>query len=1334
MIDGVVRGLAAGAGLDVEEMLDVLWLSAAYPRSQAGQVSPDGTPASTQADSPAKDAGEGPADPENVPLDTESWADWGADSAPTTAVGLDAPRPLRRVATLPMAVRRLRKVVAPSPQPVVDIEATVEATADASVGSKRWLVPVLTRPPQRALDLALVVDDSRSMRIWGDVFDDLERLLAQTSAFRSVSRWRLSAKEGTIRPHTRHRDDDGNDRVPAALIQRPEQLVDPSVRRLVLVGTDARDRSWYTEAPWDALATWCAAMPTVLVHMLPQQYWGTTAVGAPYMTSRALTPAAPNAQYKHRLAWWIADEDPGGPPLPVVTLTEKSLDTWSQSIVNGTAWTIGITATPPDPGSAPAADGPVEVAVNDFLAKATLGAQRLARILASTDAELSLPLISVLRERLAPETGVAELAEILASGLLKDIEPAGNGGQHQLRYRTGAREILCRGTTVFEGWDAFAAVDRYLKDRQQVNGPFKVKAPDPAGSPEHDVNDKSFHDFHQAMSVHFGLRPSDPISPPVQVDVPEYPASADPEEQPDAGQEHETEPGIAEEQGNEVTGDSEALRDALAAEIAGLGESEDDEFRVASFAADGITVWRVARDENGTPAGRRSSLTTEPVIDPADFYASRLAPSLGQSRLLIAVGTLDAGQAAVLRLLRAAKRAFVYDCQEPFEELLHQAIDSTPLTRWYDLVVLSETADRRLRIDTQPLFQPGATSGDRTERFTMRCGPADDRGTAFTVIARRSGSESLLPDQSRPVQAQSGVVPPGAYRVSALLSRPGSVEFDGLPGRLSADKRPLARLMRQVPERLRKPVPVHLVCLIEVSGGEVQLRRRIDRLEQLITTAADGAEQELAVSVISYGPHAVERGVREDPAAVRARATSPARAVRVLRGLAGRIAPAREYDRAAQTECALNELSGLLDGRPAGTGRPVVVTAGQRPPHPPRLDMRSEILPCHNRVDWRAMITRLRRVPGIRFGALCDPDAVGDIWRDLGRDAFGRLNSEGVIPGFAKDLGLLEGIQVVPFPLVEPGERGVPRRAAPTRVPTATAQLVVLGPPGSGRTTFLGVLDLALKRQHHGFTLAGADEPSMELLISATERLVRHHEFPRAAAGTEKFQGALSGPASSAPQLTQGGAVESTKPAQRPLQLALDIAGPSREIVARTEGILIMFDPIRELEHRDAFTMIDGFLRRVTSEFKPGSSGAPDKLPHYVAVCVTKYDDARVLDAAISLKMLTTDPHDPLGFPRVHDNDAREFFVRLSGVRGHNDGERLVAHLNQVFHEGRVQFFVTSAIGFYVDPRTGRFDPDDTQNFFTPAAEPGTTKIRDGIRPINVVEPILWLADRIAGI
>lgn len=131
------------------------------------------------------------------------------------------------------------------------------------------------------------------------------------------------------------------------------------------------------------------------------------------------------------------------------------------------------------------------------------------------------------------------------------------------------------------------------------------------------------------------------------------------------------------------------------------------------------------------------------------------------------------------------------------------------------------------------------------------------------------------------------MVAPGTYWVTALLSRPGRVRFDGLPAVMSSEQRPLAELLRQVPEELRVLVPVHLACLIEVSGGRARVRRRIDRLEQLIAVA-DAGTRELSVSVISYGPHAIERGVPDEPATVLARAITADRAIRVLRGLVGR--------------------------------------------------------------------------------------------------------------------------------------------------------------------------------------------------------------------------------------------------------------------------------------------------------------------------------------------------------------------------------------------------------------------------------------------------------------
>jgi hypothetical protein len=45
-------------------------------------------------------------------------------------------------------------------------------------------------------------------------------------------------------------------------------------------------------------------------------------------------------------------------------------------------------------------------------------------------------------------------------------------------------------------------------------------------------------------------------------------------------------------------------------------------------------------------------------------------------------------------------------------------------------------------------------------------------------------------------------------------------------------------LKRQVPERLAATEAVHLVCLIETSGGDDQVELRVDRLSQLIDEAA----------------------------------------------------------------------------------------------------------------------------------------------------------------------------------------------------------------------------------------------------------------------------------------------------------------------------------------------------------------------------------------------------------------------------------------------------------------------------------------------------------------
>ena len=70
-------------------------------------------------------------------------------------------------------------------------------------------------------------------------------------------------------------------------------------------------------------------------------------------------------------------------------------------------------------------------------------------------------------------------------------------------------------------------------------------------------------------------------------------------------------------------------------------------------------------------------------------------------------------------------------------------------------------------------------------------------------------------------------------------------------------------------------------------------------------------------------------------------------------------------------------------------------------------------------------------------------------------------------------------------------------------------QIVMLGAPGSGKTTFLSALSIALNRQSLGWRLRGVDEPSVKALIGATELLASGHQFPSSTQDIETYNLAL---------------------------------------------------------------------------------------------------------------------------------------------------------------------------------------------------------------------------------
>jgi hypothetical protein len=306
--------------------------------------------------------------------------------------------------------------------------------------------------------------------------------------------------------------------------------------------------------------------------------------------------------------------------------------------------------------------------------------------------------------------------------------------------------------------------------------------------------------------------------------------------------------------------------------------------------------------------------------------------------------------------------------------------------------------------------------------------------------------------------------------------------------------------------------------------------------------------------------------------------------------------------------------------------------------------------------------------------------------------------------------------------------------------------IAMWGAPGTGKTTFLGVLNIALNQRPYGITMTGSTQASVHALIQMTEVLNVRHEFPPATNAIDYYKWDLfnTRPRQSPP----GGTAAPAKAAK----ITLKLTDPSGELMSNamlsdpvrkeliddivdSAGILFMFDPIREFERGDAFSTTNGLLIELMAAL---ASKDPEnfegKLPHYVAVCVTKFDEPKILETARRLGILRRDPHDPHDVPWVHNNDARKLLAALASVSGSGSGEMLVNALDTYFHPERVQVFVTSAVGFYVDPQSKRFDMDNPQNLVKEAAGmsgAGTSRIRGPLRPINIVEPVLWLSDHI---
>ncbi len=524
MIEDLARSLAVALpDCTADEIADVLWLvTARYepPEALLG-VQPGGeAPVPLRSAEPAarpEAAAEATPDAgrSELMLAPGGSPALGGRMVPAAAVGLRVPA---ATATRQVPMGRIftpfRRVQRPGPL-TVDVDATVEATADA-----RRLI-VVTRPGrERGLDVALVIDTSLVMTVRRSELNEFEALLRRAGAFRSVTRWTLAPGPGQ---HPLIHDI-------AGVAHHPDRLLDPSGRRLVLLATDAVAEHWYRPALWHILSRWAQAMPTAVIHVLPDQYRARSALGGSAIMMKSRRPAGPNDVADVRTGWWDPDaESADGQadvPVPVISLRPEALTIWTQAIAVGTAWADAIWARPPQGAAPREANAHLSAAdrVRAFRSTASRGAQALARVLAGAPG-LSLPLIALLQARVLPGTGSGELAEVFIAGLLERDTREGPDRDGYFRFRPEVGELLRQGTTMTQEWDTIEAVSEYLEQNAGTGNAIHALLARPDGSAEADVDLEPFAALRRSVAARLGLLPdghteADPDAPPVQEQPP----------------------------------------------------------------------------------------------------------------------------------------------------------------------------------------------------------------------------------------------------------------------------------------------------------------------------------------------------------------------------------------------------------------------------------------------------------------------------------------------------------------------------------------------------------------------------------------------------------------------------------------------------------------------------------------------------------------------------------------------------------------------------------------------------------------------------------------------
>ncbi len=492
---------------DEREMAELIWCAAYLDRiiapwsmEQPGQS--EATSSNDQDDNRSSGSGEKTpppgaiestlpvAYPENIdrPTQTSRKRD-SVESDRSSPVRVPDPFPIPEPTAISKAILPLARRVPGLRADELDIEVTVERTAEAGG------LPMLAfRPPlERWLEVHLLIDRSPPMEFWGDLAGGMTTLFRWQGFFRDVRVWWFETGENEARLLSG-----------AGQIERnPRSLVAPSGNRLFIVLTDTLGKAWRSGSAFATLADLGKEHPVTIAHIFPQELWQRTALeGAILRPLIAPGPASANAilQVGERLRTKQILYR-----FPIFNLSPAHFATWAKFIagsggnsiqgvlMGATTAGVNMGETGEEEAAAPEAESPEEL-LRGFLIDASPLARELAKVLAAVP--LIPPVMRLAQRRFLPDSKHWHLAEVFFSGLVEKSTFSPEGAtvpDAWYDFYPGIRQLLLADSANRRTIDIWRGIGDYIRDHYGEFRDFSALIPNPQGSLEDAVSDRSLY-------------------------------------------------------------------------------------------------------------------------------------------------------------------------------------------------------------------------------------------------------------------------------------------------------------------------------------------------------------------------------------------------------------------------------------------------------------------------------------------------------------------------------------------------------------------------------------------------------------------------------------------------------------------------------------------------------------------------------------------------------------------------------------------------------------------------------------------------------------------------